>query len=591
MKTCLGLLLTASLTVSAQVSRYQDAGTWVRKSFTIAPGAVAPCPDEEVFLSRARSLLPRPGRPLRPYDQDERIRHYAARLQSACQDMRQGMAAGLSGDWSGLLAMERFDQNPLPRPPLVSSAIQYLTNGTDGLGNQLQADLGDTLQALLYRTALTRSRHLGADYQQNSLLHDKLKTEDLTDVELGLVRKSAYVALVRARNPDMTQVENKKKERIWSGSATLEMVLFSFDPTTKAFRLISHQATSVSGDEGSPEEIGLALARKASSFSTGVLELADFQFTSQVISLDGSWLRPAADFKANTRADLAVHRRFRYLEMQQGKDGRDREKEIGYGFVDHVSRDSLYRVRHIGGQSPYIGMKVIEVPGTWWATFGYAYENTEVSSGIRTDDERLLLRHLSPAPTLRLQIRGNTPGDLPCQYVGIDMAGSVGNATGSYDRFSSYYGSDSTWGASTYEIDGLAAFELSAAWGLRFPIRRLFLTAGLQAGIRGTWLFLGSEKSSLWNLDRSRMLSIGSANDESDNAENARAGDAWLGLTAGAQWSISAYNGLGIEWRWEALRARSSWDITQGNGDDARSVRGNPGGLGRMQLTFQWIFR
>ena len=589
----------------SQPARELDASTWVRKSFSVAPGAVAECPNDEVFLKRAEIHFRIGQLPL--FQREEawiKARHHAVQLRAACQEMRSSMERSLSRDWSGLLSMERFDVNRLPPERLAGDAHFFLAQGNQGLNERLQADLSDTLRSLLAATALSRSRHLEADYQKNSLMSDKLKTEDLTESELSIVRKSAYVALLRVRKVDLAleereiKVKEKGKERRerqshWVGNAEMELALYSFDPVTKTFHLAFKDQLSRSESEGSPTSIGQQMASGASVFASRILELPAFRFTSQTVSLDGNWLRPASVFQANTRADLRVHRRFRYIETQEGKNGQSHSEVIGYGFLDRVQRDSTCRVRHIGGQAPYIGMSLEEVPGTWWSTLGYAWSDPQLSSGIPTADnsgERFYVRHLSPSPTIRLEIRGNAPGDGVYQYFGLDLAGSIGDAQGTLDSF--VRGGDT---ALSLPITGFATGELALNWGLRFPIRRLFLVAGIQAGVRGSWLFLGTEQYTHWDSTHTHLKSVGDAAGktywtEDRSVQDARAVDGWLGLVAGAQWSLSVNHGFGVECRWEALRARSNWDITQSNGDGF-SVPSNKGGLGKVQLLFQWVFR
>jgi hypothetical protein len=594
-------VLVLGACVWAQPARQLDAGTWVRKSFSVAPGAVGECPDDEAFLKRAAVHFKIGQLPLHLREEAWiKARGRAGQMKAACQEMRGSMERSLMRDWSGLLSMERFDVNRLPPELLANDAQFFLKQGTQGLKEKLQADLGDTLRSALAATALSRGRHLEADYQKNSLMSDKLKTEDLTESELSIVRKSAYLALLRVRKVDLVLEEHvvkekkgkERRESHWEGKAEMELALYSFDPVTKSFRLAFQDQLSRSESEGSPASIGQQMASGAGVFSSRILELPPFRFTSQTISLDGNWLRPASVFQANTRADLRVHRRFRYLETQEGKNGQDRQEVIGYGFLDRVRGDSACRVRHIGGQDPYIGMSLEEVPGTWWATLGYAWSEPQLSSDVPAADrngERFYVRHLSPSPTVRLEIRGNAPGDGVYQYFGLDLAGSLGDAEGSLDQFRK----DSV--ALSLPVTGFATGEMALNWGLRFPIRRLFLVAGLQAGVRGSWLFLGNEQLTHWDSTRSRLQSTSDAAGETywtdtRGAQDARAVDAWLGLVAGAQWSLSVNHGFGVEWRWEALRGRSDWDITQSNGDGI-SVPSNEGGLGKMQLIFQWVFR
>lgn len=585
------LLLAAY--VGAQTPRELDAGTWIRPSFTVAPGAVGPCPSEEVFLERAMrlykvQLLP----PLIRDEAMQKARNRARGSGAACEEMRQNLAQSLRGDWSGILSMERFDANPLPRERLERVASAYGTSGGEGLGTVLGQELSDTLRTLLARTALSRSGHLRSDYQRNSLVNDKLKTEDLTESELALVRNSAHVLVVRAVHPDIDLSEKKG----WRGSAVLESEMWSFDPVTKAFTRSFTDRTSASHD-GSPGSIGTQIGSSAGNVRSRILELQAFKFTSQTISLAGNWLLPASVFQSNTKADMQIHRRFLYTETQVQKNGTEKKETIGYAYVDRIGKDSTIRLRHLGGQSPYVGMTLQEIPGTWWATLGYQWSAPEwrrETPNYNSEGERLVLRHLSSSPTLRLQMRGNAPGNGLFQYIGLDMAGSVGNATGDLEY--AWTPASGDWiEINRLPITSLWTWDLSLNYGLRIPLRRLSLLAGVQAGIRPTWLFFGSEvrESRLLDSTYEGALPRPDAYWEDHDISRASSIDAWLGLTAGAQFSLNATHGLGVEARWEPLRGRSDWEVHEGPTDDENtfSVPTNEGGLGRFQLVFQWVFR
>jgi hypothetical protein len=596
-KLLVSCLLLASLAI-AQAPRELDAGTWVRKSFTVVPGAVGDCPGQEVFQKRAERVYKVHLVP--PFLRDEvmqKVRNRARASAAACEEMRQNLSNSLRREWSGLLSMERFDANPMPVEKLRAVSEAFGSRGNAGLEAVLKQELGDTLRAQLAATALSRGAHLRADYQKNSMVNDKLKTEDITESELALVRGSAHVVLVRARNLD---IDLNDKKGGWHGSSLLEMEMWSFDPVDKSFKPVFSDRTSHS-DDGSPSGLGIGMGAAAESFRSRILDLQAFRFTSQTNSLDGSWLLPASRFQSNTKADLKIHRRFLYTENQVGKDGSEKLETIGYGYVDRVGKDSTVRIRHLGGQAPYVGMTLEEIPGTWWATLGYAYSQTEVSAGRPGTDsygERLVLRHLSPAPTLRLQIRGNAPGDGLFQYIGLDLAGSVGDAKGALEMLEldpAHKSDSAVIYANRLPLSGMWAMEISLHYGVRVPLRRLALTAGVQAGIRPTWLTFQPEERTVEVRDTTLKTPYSRPAPywEDHDISRASAIDAWLGLTAGAQFSISAGHGIGLEARWEPLRGRSDWEVQEGPADDenAFSVPTNDGGLGRLQFTFQWIFR
>lgn len=585
-------LLLAAL-AAAQAPRELDAGTWIRQSFTVAPGAVGPCPSEDVFLERAKRvykvhLLP----PLVRDEAMRKARNRARGTAAACEELRQSLARSVKGEWSGILSMERFDANPLPRERLERVASAYGANGGAGLEAVLGQELSDTLRTLLARTALSRSGHLRSDFQRNSLVNDKLKTEDLTESELALVRNSAHVLVLRAISPDIDLSEKKG----WRGSAVLESEMWSFDPVAKRFSRSLSDRSAVS-EEGSPEAIGAHIGASAANVRNRILELQAFKFTSQTVSLAGNWLLPASVFQSNTKADMQIHRRFLYTETQVQKNGNESKETIGYGYVDRIGKDSTVRIRHIGGQSPYVGMTLQEIPGTWWSTLGYSWTQAQWRHETPSPDEsgeRLQLRHLSPSPTLRLQIRGNAPGNGLFQYFGLDIAGSAGNATGGLEHIQ--VSSDGKWeGVNNLPLSSMWTMDLSLNYGVRIPLRRLSLLAGVQAGIRPSWLFFGTEEQQVRLLDTSFHGSTRRPDPYWDDHDitSARSVDAWLGLTAGAQISLNATHGLGVEARWEPLRGRSDWEVNEGSASDGNSfsVPTNEGGLGRFQLVFQWVFR
>jgi len=589
------LLIASSLFADAP-ARVLDAGTWVRKSFSVAPGVVEDCPSHEIFLRRAEEFFHVRMTP--PPFRDEaraRARHRANSHYAACQEMRAGLEQGLERDWSGLLSMERFDSNPLDRARLREASEAFLVRGHNGLETRLQGLVGDSLRHLLAQTALTRSRHLEADYQKNSKVTEKLRTEDLTESELSIVRNSAYVLLVCARQPDLVAVGQKSGIM---ASAVLDICMYAFNPVNRSFRLAYATQTTGSSDEGgSPSALGHSIAAAAGRVQASILELAEFRFTSQSTSLAGNALRPAILLDANTKADLRIHRRFRYIETQVGKDGRERQEQIGYGFIDDFGRkDSTYEIRHIGGQNPYVGMTVEEVPGTWWGTFGYSPSRTEVASDVPQPDgtgDRLVLRHLSYAPTVRAQFRGNAPGDGVYQYAGADLALGFANATGDLEHHATTMTkTDTLRTVNCLPVSSLGQFELSLHWGLRFPVRRLFLLAGAQAGFRASWLDFDDE---VQHVRAGKLPETTNSPSEKDaywdtDISSARSVDGWLGLVVGAQWSMTVESGLGVQLSWEALRARSDWEIYEGKSDHF-SVPSNEGGFGHTQLTFQWVFR
>jgi hypothetical protein len=589
----LGSVLVVASTLFADAPpRVLDAGTWVRKSFSVAPGAVEDCPSHEVFVHRAEEFFHLRMTP--PLFRDEvkaRARHRANNQFAACQEMRVGLEQGLNRDWSGLLSMERFDSNPLDRSRLLEASEFLLVKGHGGIEARMQTLFGDSLRHLLAQTALTRSSHLEADYQKNSKMTEKLKTDDLTESELSIVRNSAYVLLVSARRPDLVTVGQKSGIM---ASAILDVRMYSFNPVNRTFKLAYATQTSGSSDEGSPEAMGRSIATATGRVQASILELPEFRFTSQSTSLAGNALRPAIVLDANTKADLRVHRRFRYIETQVGKDGSEHQEQIGYGFIDGFGeKDSSYEIRHIGGQTPYVGMTVEEVPGTWWGTFGYCPSVTEVASPVPQRDatgDRLVLRHLSYAPTFRAQFRGNAPGDGVYQYAGADLALGFANATGDLEHFTQ--GKKDTTYHNNLPVSSLGQFELSLHWGLRFPVRRLFLVAGAQAGFRASWLSFDDEVQNMQVADQSVWTHTPTEKTAYWNTDisSARSVDGWLGLVAGAQWSMSVESGLGVQLSWEALRARSDWEIYEGKSDHF-SVPSNEGGFGRTQLTFQWVFR
>lgn len=566
-----------------QTAREQDAGTYVRKSFTVLPGIVGGCRGE------------------------------------GCRAIQSTAYSILSGDWLGSSSVKRFDQNLLPSSLLRRSAEHFWLGGGIGEGEAgLQKDLAKSLSRYLREKSLKRATTLQADYQKNSHVQIKTKSDDVTNVEMDMVMDSSYVALAQVwdmRVWTATKTIKRKKKPdttivVWVGAASKEAVLYRFDFKTQALEKVA------SYDESFEHDTTVSLSALANHFASfgllgKVMERPEFGISSQVFSADGGLLRSTFEFKPNADFQLEPNQRLRYYETQQQPNGQNEQVEVGYGVIEEIRPDSTHSLLHIGGLSPYQGLVLKEPRTSIWATVGYSQVPVVLESGIPDldlDNNRLHVDRIRVAHMLNGSLRFNTIYNTPHRFFGVDLNIGFGDASGSLDHFLN----DTV--ALSREVQGFSALDLGCNWGVRYPIRRLALEVGLIGGVRVTALNLGSSQVTLWDEARqtrlqpsNRLLSRYTSEEYwDDKAEDPAKMEVYGGLMLGAQWSLSINHGIGIEVRW-LLHSSDRWTFLINDPvstsacmetsagcqeDDTKeaSYPSNDAGLGTMQVIFQWVF-
>ena len=585
------LLLVAP---AAPIERALDAGTWVRPSLSVLPAAVGECPSEEIFERRAwirydAELFP-PNRP--------RARAAARLEKDFCEEARAALAARLSGDWSGLGSMERFDRNELPDELRQILSNRFLAEGPSTFPETLRESATDTLRGLLAAKALERSEHLGSDLQRNSAVATKMRTQDVTDEELALLRGSAHVLALRAGGLDVFPA-GRKGLRF---QATFQAAIWSFDPIERRFAPEGSFAQDGNATSLSAVDAGASVAENGRGFAGNFLDLPPFRFTTQILSgHEGWWLRPASKFSPNTQADLRLHRRFHYLENRAIAGGSDIQVRAGYGYVDHrYATDSSWRLRHIGGIRPYAGLVLEEIPGTTWAPVSVAWVSPTIEGRADTssrdgDDRFVSIRHTSPLLEFRFGVRSNL-GDLPHQHFLFDLPLYFGAVEGflNEDLGSRRFGTDTLRLRAQMPTSILWGFGLEPGWCFRVPIRRLFFTGGAQVGLRFNFIELGEERVvDQYGIDRSALYTEDQLPLTGSDARELMNLDATVSVRGGLQWSLTPWSGLGFEVMYDLLRGEGGMSYRTGSVDkgDWTSVPGPTTGQGRLRWMFQYVWK
>jgi hypothetical protein len=517
----------------------------------------------------------------------------AEREKSHCEEARDALNEALIKDWSGLLAMQRFDHNDLPPQRLEQVRTILTRSSLAQLGPALQSSLADTLRGLLADQAFARSAHLESDQQRNSAVAIKMRDHDITDDELALLRNSAHVLALRVDDLDAI-----RSSRGISFQAEFSVAMWSFDPVKKDFTL--EGAWRGSGNEdGNPSAAGTRLASNAASVASGILELPAFHFTTQIIGAnEGSFLQPLSKLSTNTAADLVPGRRFRYLENRQDDSGRTTSTPAGYGFLQsRGDSDSAWIVRHIGGIEPYAGLVMEEVPGDGWGYFSYAQVPAELEGstdfGTSMGDRRVVLRHAGPAWEFRLGARKSIW--TPFTYFGLDLPVRFQDVHGAIvEALAPSRTSAPTSLYSARETGLLYGFGLEPGLHFRGNIRRVFLSAGIQAGVRMDWMGLSNEDRVVdrsWgeHPDSSRATPL--ADDDVNWLRNV---EGVVSLHGGLQISLTPWSGLGLDVGWDWLLGRSGWDYGAGRDfydADWIPVTGTVAGQQRLRWQFQYIWK
>jgi hypothetical protein len=558
------LPLLATAAYSQVPARSLDAGMWVRQSLTVVPVQVGECPSEEIFVRRAfRRLNAELVLPMRAV-----ARAQAREEASYCEEARESLVHRLGGDWSGLTSMQRFDRNELPPERLEAVRLAVATTSWQALSPVLSRELADTLRGLLAAKALERSQHLVSDEQQNSAISTKMKTEDVTDTELSLLRGSAHILALRAGGLDV----GRSKKGL-SFRADFAAAIWSFDPGTMSFATEGAWASSAS-EGGAPGDAGSQVASAGRGFGQRILDLQAFHFTTQILAGNvGNWINPASTFSTNTGADLRLNRRFRYFENRVDASGNTVPVQAGYGYLDsHVPTDSTWRLRHIGGIQPYSGLVLEEVPGDGWGFVSL----TEVASRIdgRNDTSRhdlsVNLRAASPLWELRFGTR--TPLGSSHSFLSVDVPFYLGDVHGSLGFSPTDIGEQ--------ETSLLFGWGIEPGWETRWNIRRTFFSAGAQVGLRMNTVFLSSADPVSDQYDQ--------------NINWLRNFEGVVTVHGGVSWSLTPWSGIGLEVAYDWLDGRSDWEYGAGKdyySADWTSVSGPTAGQGRLRWLFQYVWK
>ncbi len=568
MTTLLILALTGTISATEPAPMTLDDGTWIRKSISVLPVALAPCqktPDKEL-RSEWKQSHPKKN----PSKED--ILALSRRNAEVCEDVRRNLDER-ADRFTEITHLHRFDHNPLEQGAEDRLRRELEHEGFRGrFEKALQRELGVPLVEILDRTALERAKSLESDFQKNSMVTEKTKTEDITANQTALVRKAAYLFALRI---DGLRVSRTKAG--WTVHARRQLEIWKFDPARRIFTPRASWDDAVGGKAFPDPEALASQVWTNSGFDSRILALDEFRFTAQFEEVVEKGWRPAAVIHANTDADLRVHRRFLYLENRLVPGHGSVRESVGWGYLDQANTaDSSYRIRHIGGQDPYDGLVVEEVPGTSWQILSFSLvpgrsDNQPASvsgASVRFSPESEM------GVELRLGTRGNLPGDWPNQNLLIDLALQSQPVSAWLEQGTPRPVEQSgTW------MLGMGA---EVGWTVRYPIRRLALTGG--AGFGGRWQMLP--------LHPAYYLTSASENVPSTPPHSFARLDrtqAWLGLRAGAQWSLSVSNGIGAEIGWEAWRSPGTWS-TGGSGSSQEVSGGTHAGPGPWRLSLQWIF-
>ncbi len=558
------LPLLATAAFSQVPARSLDAGTWVRQSLSVVPVQVGECPSEEIFVRRAfRRLNAELLLPMRV------VAHAQAHEEEAyCEEARDFLVRRLGGDWSGLTAMQRFDRNDLPSERLEAVRMAVATTPWQTLPPVLARELADTLRGVLATKALERSQHLVSDEQQNSSISVKMKTEDVTDTELSLLRGSAHVLALRVGALD---VGRSKKDGL-SFRADFSAAIWSFDPQTRSFT--QEGAWSASGGEGgSPQYAGAQVGSVGRGLGQRILDLRAFHFTTQILAGNvGNWINPASTFSTNTGADLHLNRRFRYFENRVDASGNTVPVQAGYGYLDnHFPKDSTWRLRHIGGIQPYSGLVLEEVPGDAWGFVSLAQVASRIDGRNDTTRNGLSVNLRAASPLWELRFGTRSPLGSSHSFLSLELPFYLGDVHGSLGTSPSDFGAQ--------ETGTLFGWGIEPGWETRWNIRRTFFSAGAQVGLRMNTVFLSPSNDPVQDTMKINWL---------------RNFEGVVTVHGGVSWSLTPWSGIGVEVAYDWLDGRSDWD--RGSGDnyynaDWTPVPGPTTGQGRLRWLFQYVWK
>jgi len=550
-----------------------DAGTWVRKSLSVLPVATAPCvpATPEEMRREWKEEHPQKGKRKPKPPSEEELHRRAVDRDRLCKDVARRVESAGS-EWTTLPELHRFDQNPLPQD-LEERASKALEHGMPGLEKELP-NLAGPLRDWLSQTSLDRAKTLESDYQKNSMVAEKAHEEDIVGAQTATVRNAAWLLAMRVEGLRLV-----RRKGVWSVSGRRTLGVWHFDARTSRFRRIGRWNEPFDLDVADPERMADA-ALGAGSFDGRLLDLEEFRFTAQMESSEGG-LRPLALLRPHSIEDLRPNRRFVYEEQVEGPGTTTRMETVGYGYLESGNdKDTSWTLRHIGGQDPYDGLVVQEVPGTGWAVVGLTWWPWSTGNG-GASSTALDVSKGGPAWGLEGGWRGNVPGDLPDQSYYVDVAANYAPLTGDLEARA---GSTQTGGpqivnAGFRTFDAAWTAGASAGWLVRFPVRRLCLVAGAGGGVRYLAIPLtgmGQTESTGGGPDRAFF-----------DANLVSAWQGHLDLVAGAQWSFSVGFGLGLQMGWEFLRNDPSWTARSNLGDFGVGVPSL--GPGRVHFALQWV--
>jgi len=575
------LPLLAAAAMAQEPARSLDAGTWVRQSLTVVPVQVGECPPAETFERRAFRRLNAEAM----FRMREVARNQAREEHAYCEEARESLGRQLEGDWSGLLSMQRFDHNDLPSDRIEDVRQAVGVTPWPGIPEVLARDLSDTLRGLLVAKALERSQHLMSSEDQNSSVATKMKTEDVTDTELSLLRGSAHVLAMRASGLDVDRGRKGLSFR-----ANFAVAIWSFDPSTRTFAPEGAWAAS-DAEGGAPGNAGAQVASAGRGVGQRILGLQQFHYTTQILAGNaGNWINPASTFSTNTGADLRLNRRFRYLENREDAGGNTVAVPAGYGYLDeHLSQDSIWRLRHIGGIQPYAGLVLEEVPGDQWGFVSLTQVSFRIAGGAETlgvaqQEGTRYVGIRSASPIWELRFGARTPLGSSHSFFTLDMPFYVGDVHGELEDVDG-----GKYGRDMEDAGLLAGWGIEPGWAWRGNVRRLFYEVGAQAGLRANLVFLSNSVSTINNsVDPSTTQLY------QDNANWLQNFEFLVSLHGGLSWSLTPWSGIGLEVDYDLLDGRTDWEYGTGNNlynADWTSVPGPTVGEARLKFLLQYVWK
>ncbi|MEK7394397.1 MAG: hypothetical protein AAB214_17710, partial [Fibrobacterota bacterium] len=253
---------------------------------------------------------------------------------------------------------------------------------------------------------------------------------------------------------------------------------------------------------------------------------------------------------------------------------------------------------HIGGIRPYSGLILEEIPGSTWGIGAFTWApsliGTPQDTNGRTDDNRhVTISHASPMLEFRVGARSNI-GNLPNQHFLLDMPFYFANVNGALNEDLVGLRTDSLKLRSRMPLSFLWGVGLEPGWCFRYPIRRVMLTGGVQAGLHINLVELGDEEvidqfgnDQTWRYDKDDLPLTVSDVRQLMNL------DGTVSVRGGVQFSLTPWSGLGLELIYDVLSGQGDFSYRKGSIDDNdwTDVPGPTLGQGRFRWMVQYVWK